>query len=425
MRAIFLILLLTLPLEANDLRVLVNPFQNDGNPKYSWIAIGLTNRVVAALGKIKNIKVITEESRKLALKEMNLSQTGIIQSQTALEVGQFLGANRAIQGNYTVLGQKISFSASLLNLATGVIIKSSEFTIEENELLTAHRRLVYELFAKIKKQTIANLQPMTEKKDTASLNAYKFYAKGLESIESNRTEAMLNFKQTIALQPQHKEAHKYIGYLYSQLGKYSLAARHLTQAQKYYQQKEQDSPEYAELLRFLGSNHYYQGEYSQAMGYYKQAKTIYNTISLRKDLGFADLLYSLGTTQSLQKKYHSAYQYYKKSKQLYDEMNIKRIAGYANLMYGIGYLYLLKNKYEQALPFFRYCEISYQKNNMATSRHYADTLYILGRLYEIRRNRPKALQYFRRCLQAFHKNSGTHKKSSIQKTKQAILRLEK
>ncbi|MEM7182704.1 MAG: tetratricopeptide repeat protein [Spirochaetota bacterium] len=414
----------TLSLYSEKARILVNPFQNDGLKEYSWISAGLTNRVVAVLGKVKGIQVITEESRKLALKEINLGQSGILQESTTIQVGEILGANQAVSGNYSVIGKQISVTASLSELKTGSIIRTSEFTLSLSQLLSVHKKLVYELLREKSKIDIKSLQSETQPSKLA-LSAYKFYAKGLEVMDAKPLLALGYFEKSLQLDSKQKEAYTYAGYVASQLANYSQAKKYFLQAEKLYRANGKNHTQgYAEFLRLFGSNYYYLGENEQSFRYYKAAQQIYTEKANYQSPDYADLLYAMGSVQAVRGQTKQAFQYYKQSKAMYDRIGMKRIVGYANLMYGIGYLYLLRKDFARSLLFFRFCEDSYQKNNMRHSKYYGDTLFVIGRIYEIQGKNAKALLYIKKSLKVFRNIPGKNKKVSIQKAKQVLVRLE-
>ena len=416
---------LTTSLASEKARILVNPFQNDGPKEYSWISAGLTNRVVAVLGKLKGIQVITEESRKLALKEIHLGQSGILKESTTIQVGEILGANQAVSGNYSVIGKQISVTANLLELKTGSIIRTSEFTLSLAKLLSAHKKLVYELFREKSKIDIDTLQNIKEDPQLA-LSAYKFYAKGLEVMDSKPLLALDYFRKSLRLDPEHKSANTYAGYVCSQLANYSQAQKYFVKAEQLYQAHgEKNTQSYAELLRLFGSNYYYIGENTQSLAYYQAAHKIYKQQAIYQSPDYADLLYAMGSVEAVRGKTKQAFQYYKKSKLVYDRIGMKRIVGYANLMYGIGYLYLLRKDFKRSMLFFQFCEDSYQKNNMRHSKYYGDTLFIIGRIYEIQGHNGKAVRYIKKSLGVFRHIPGKNKKVSVEKARQALLRLEK
>lgn len=97
-----------IPLSAKNMTILVHPFQNTGDKKFSWVSAGMTASTISDLGKIQEITVISESDRVKAYKEIEFAQTGLTAvDDNAVKVGEMLGANFIFTGNYLVVGNRI------------------------------------------------------------------------------------------------------------------------------------------------------------------------------------------------------------------------------------------------------------------------------------------------------------------------------
>ena len=75
-RSLVIILLLSGVAYAKNMTILVQPFQNTGDPEYSWVSAGMTASVISDLEKIRDITVISEMDRKKAVMEMAFAMSG-------------------------------------------------------------------------------------------------------------------------------------------------------------------------------------------------------------------------------------------------------------------------------------------------------------------------------------------------------------
>ena len=105
--------------------IAVVDFRNTGNDKsYDYLEDTIPEAIITYLAKGGNVEIVERSRLKDALKELELGMTGIIDEQTAVEVGRAVGANAILLGSFVSIGDVIRINARLIDVKTSRIIKA-------------------------------------------------------------------------------------------------------------------------------------------------------------------------------------------------------------------------------------------------------------------------------------------------------------
>jgi TolB-like protein len=114
-------LLLASPLAA--VRVSVSDFQvQSANPDYRFLGKGFTEFVSIEMPKAERIEVIDREKRLETLREIELSQTGLVEEKAQIEAGRLLTAEYIVFGNVDDINNQLSITVKIVETATSKVI---------------------------------------------------------------------------------------------------------------------------------------------------------------------------------------------------------------------------------------------------------------------------------------------------------------
>ncbi len=133
--------------------VLVYPFENAGESKFSWVSAGMTSTVVSDLSTVKGITVISDADRKKALQELAFAQAGLIDEKKVLQAGKILGADIILSGNYTVASGRIRVNVTMTETESGKIRKSARIDGVLDDLFSVQDQIVNNLLSEAERIT--------------------------------------------------------------------------------------------------------------------------------------------------------------------------------------------------------------------------------------------------------------------------------
>jgi len=82
--------------------VAVMPFANKGSKKYNIISKGITAMVITDLSKVPGLKVLEREKIQKIIDEIKLSQSGLVDGETAVKAGKIMRAEKMVEGSYSI-----------------------------------------------------------------------------------------------------------------------------------------------------------------------------------------------------------------------------------------------------------------------------------------------------------------------------------
>ncbi len=396
---------------ADGLHVLVQPFQNTGNPQHGWLAAGITDSVSADLGRIRGIQVISESDRRKALDEIQMGQSGLVREGDVSKVGTMLGAHVIFTGSYAVAGDQVRVIAKLVRVETGAMEKSIKIDGNLNGIFALQDRIVSELLAETEKSNVSQIKPpkvddafrrRNERRKRPATDAYELFAKGLELEVTNVVQSLSLFEQAIAISPEYKEALMHAGYAVSIRGDTAKAQEYLTRAERLYREAgEGETLAFADLLATRAGVHYSAREYEEAVRVYETVEQMYRRLNRTESIGFAYLLYGQGSSLQMKGDKQGAIKKYSEAIQLFDKLQLRSNVGFGHLLYGVGYLFLTDKKYAEALKSYNQARTVYANLNMNSTRAYAGLMDNIGYCHEAMGAKEKAVTAYREALDSW------------------------
>lgn len=212
---LFMPFFLSLFAAGKPMNILVQPPQNQGDGQYQWLAAGFCETIVSDLSRIESVRVITEEDRRKALKEMALGQSGLADEATTARLGRLLGANVIFTGSYQVSGTSVRVVARIVNVEGGNVESSVKVDGQLDKIFDLQDRIVASLMGEATKLKVRDAAPAVwgtaEAKRQSevwkpSAEAFEHHARGLQASHENPKEALALFQKACALEPEYADA---------------------------------------------------------------------------------------------------------------------------------------------------------------------------------------------------------------------------
>lgn len=332
-RYLFVSILLWVPITtivyAKNITILTYPFKNLSEKEYSWIGTGISATATSDLSKIAGVTVITEQDRQEALRELSLNQSGIVEEENQLKVGEFLSADVIFAGDYQVMGDDIRVNVRLVHVEKGTVDKSIKIDGTTSSIFELQDKIVLNLITKTEKIDIADLGSLNLGKKLESslkqtkrpnLKAYEFYAKGMQVRKRDPEKALYYYNRS-------KEIGEELGL--------------------------EKTRNYAYLMRSIGRVHEEKKDWGKTLDYYNQSKAIIEDLGLDETRDYARLIGNIGTVYRKKGNLNEALYYYNHSKEIAKRLSLENTRGYARLMLGIGSVYKRKGNRGKARLHFQ------------------------------------------------------------------------
>lgn len=385
--------------------LLVHPFNNTGDSKYSWISAGMTDTVISDLNRIKSIGVISDNDRKKALQEITLGQIGLFSDETITQVGKMTGANLIFSGSYLVSGVKIRINARIINVATGKTEKSVKIDGTVDGIFELQDKIVINLMEEAEKITIDNVKPVVfNNEDKKKINvsykpkndAFEWYSKGLEVKDTDPKMALSCFKKAIDIDQDFTDALIEAGNTAGEnLNLFDESTGYLKKADKVFQKRgDTMSREYAVLMMNFGIVYWSKRDLDTALEYFMKSQVIEEKLGLQNTNDYAKLLHETGGIYWAKGEFDRALEYFMKSKEIKEKTELQNTNNYAELMNDIGVLYHVTGKFDTALDFYMKSKAIRDKLNLQNTNGYSMLIMNFGNLYEKKGQFDLAFEYY-------------------------------
>ena len=396
------------PLLAEKMTILVYPFKNTGSNQYSWISAGITDTVISDLHKIKDIQVISDRDRIKAIKEIELGQTGLLDPKTIIKAGNLTGANLIFTGSYLVMGERIRIYAKLIRVSTGELEKSIKLDGILRKIFDIQDKVVIALMSETEKIRIADKDPVKLRKEEKrkiinkhrpSLDAYKWYSKGMEIRYANPKKGLYYFEKAIKIDPKYIDALIKAGFTTGAiLDKYRKGLTYLKEAEKIMKEKGGiGTSKFAYLMMNIGIIYTAKRELNQAYIYYLKSEKLYIKSGLRNTSDYTTLLINIGIYYWKKGKLDQALKYFENSKRLKEKIGFNNTFEYSNLLLNIGNVYTQRGRFEHAEKYFFWAKKIQEKLGLQNTNGYATLLIDIGIINYYKKKSETALQYYTRA----------------------------
>ena len=201
--------------------VFAAPFENaTGKDQYDPTAAGMGDLVVVLLAQQEGIAAVERQQLMALTGEQARTLLGLTGTEYAVKAGKLLWADTVLTGRVFLVKDKLAVSVKAIDIATERIIASDQISCRPTDLMEASLQVAIKLGKQMKLPLPKIDLDMIEKSPIASLH----FSKGLSNFYAgNMDAAIMQFMQTLDLDPDFIEAHDWSGLSYFRLGEYSHA----------------------------------------------------------------------------------------------------------------------------------------------------------------------------------------------------------
>ena len=162
--------------ETEIVTVAVMDFRNiNQNPELQYLAKGIPESILTLLGREGEVHIVERSQLDAALDEMRLGMSGIVDEQTAIEIGKAVQADAVISGGFMQVGNQIRIYARLFKVATSEVIAAEQIQGSSDEIFSLMDRTAAAMWGKLTGKAIdwKRIHAETMGKDKPSKPLYK------------------------------------------------------------------------------------------------------------------------------------------------------------------------------------------------------------------------------------------------------------
>jgi adenylate cyclase len=312
--------------------IAVLPFNNlSGDPEQEYFSDGITNDIITALSKFRELFVIASNS-------VFVYKGKPVKAQ---EVNRELGARYILEGSVQRVDQKVRVNAQLVDATTGHHLWAERYDRDLKDLFAVQDEILQTIVTTLAVKIDTEERARVMRKDTKNLKAYDFVLRGREYLSratrSETMQARQMFEKAIEFDPRYATAYVGLGRSYLNpflYGWTEFPDQALQQAHDFAQQALSLEDSNASAHALLGIVHRYRMQYDLAIKESERA--------LELNPNDAHIHASLGTVMNYISRPDDAIQKLETALRL----DPKMIPGY---YMHLGLAYYLKRRYDDSI----------------------------------------------------------------------------
>lgn len=198
------------------LSIAILPFKNlTGNENNDWIGVGFSETMSAGLSQFKKISVVERANIKSVLKEIELSLTGLVDDNNAIEAGKLVGAEYLILGSYQLLNNSIRVSYRTIDVNSGIIVSGNNITNMYENIFSIQDSIIGNIAYNLINTKTPNYFKSVVNLETNDLKAYELAIKGNIELEQGKYSTAVNyFEEALKIDRSYNRARKGLNYSY-------------------------------------------------------------------------------------------------------------------------------------------------------------------------------------------------------------------
>jgi TolB-like protein len=193
--------------------IAVLPFVNEsGDPSDEYFSDGLSEELIAALGQIKNLKVIGRSS-SFRFKD---------RKEEPRTIGEKLGVSTLLEGTVRKQGERVRIVAELINAADGIELWTRTFDRELKDIFAVQQEIAKAVADSLKVTLLGAETTSVPEAATKSVEAHNAYLQGHFYFQRRNLEdyrkAVVYFDQATQIDPYYAIAYAERSEAWSQIG---------------------------------------------------------------------------------------------------------------------------------------------------------------------------------------------------------------
>lgn len=165
----------------------------------------VSTMLITELSERPGMRVIERAQLKDILTEQQLALSGRVDENTAVEVGEMVGAQYVVKGQVTSIGEQMRMDVQAVDVETSEVLAVQKLSDRTSELLGMIMRIADLFTARLE------LDPPSRRPTVAQIpvQATIAFSRALDAEDSGDTQKAIElYEQTLEIYPDHREAKK-------------------------------------------------------------------------------------------------------------------------------------------------------------------------------------------------------------------------
>lgn len=190
--------------------IAVLPFDNmSGDPEQDYFSDGITEDIIAELGKFREFLVIARNSSFQFRGKAN----------DVAEVAKKLGVQYVVEGSVRKIGNRVRVTVQLIDASSTAHVWSERYDRELDDIFAIQDEITQMIAARLARQARTAIASRARARPTDSMSAYEFYLRALQLAATydydTVREAEPFLRQAVKLDPRFAAAHAMLGFVES------------------------------------------------------------------------------------------------------------------------------------------------------------------------------------------------------------------
>ena len=188
--------------------IAVLPFDNmSGDPEQDYFSDGITEDIIAELGKYKEFLVIARNSSFQFRGKPN----------DPVEVASKLGVQYVVEGSVRKIGNRVRIAVQLTDASSMAHIWGEHYDRELDDIFAIQDEITRMIAARLARQARTAISSRARARPTNNMSAYEFYLRALQlaAVYDTVLEAEPFLRQAVKLDPQFAAAHAMLSFVES------------------------------------------------------------------------------------------------------------------------------------------------------------------------------------------------------------------
>ena len=149
---------------------------------------GMADLIITDLSRSAQLTVVERDRMQALADEIQLSQSGAVDSSTAIRAGRLIQAGNLVNGSIVQQGAQLRLDARVVNVSSGVIGVPATVNNSIDALFAMQKQLVFQLFERLNVTLTPAERQLVERRSTNSMDAFMAYSRGLLAMDDGRFE---------------------------------------------------------------------------------------------------------------------------------------------------------------------------------------------------------------------------------------------
>lgn len=188
--------------------IAVLPFDNmSGDPEQDYFSDGITEDIIAELGKYREFLVIARNS--------SFRFRG--QAHDLAEVARKLGVQYVVEGSVRKIGNRVRVAVQLTDASTMAHVWGEHYDRQLDDIFAIQDEITQMIAARLARQARTAIASRARVRPTNNMSAYEFYLRALPlaAVYDTTHEAEPFLRQAISIDPQFAAAHAMLSFVES------------------------------------------------------------------------------------------------------------------------------------------------------------------------------------------------------------------